>query len=510
VPDVSNPNANKRRVVSNLIIMSSGTVATWLVSTVYLVLMSRYLGATLQGEFSRASYAVLLLGLVISLGIDTYITRTVARSPERAPALIGAALILRAALTLPLLAAFILYLRFVPHVPAESRAIGYILFAGMVVGALGSPLMAAFQAREQMSLGVISAVVQNLLELALVGAIIVLHGGLVAFAVASVMMSVIQLGLALYWARRSIHVTLRVALADVREVAAGGLAFWVGGFVVTFYTYIDSVILGSLAGDKPVGLYAAALRLLGVPFFLPGIIGAATLPLLSRLGVGVQADFARVSRKTLALLLLCIVPLTIATATFAEPLILTIYGRAYAGAAPVLVVLALLIPPTFLNIQFYQMLVARNQQWRWTVIMVVGCIANPLLNLALIPYAARQWHNAALGAACSLVATEVVMVVYGVVLLRDIVLHRPLGRVLAGALTGGAAQGIVLWLTEALWPPLGQALGLAAFGVVAVALGALPREDVGYLWDTLRGQLRDARARLQPRRTVALTPPDGG
>lgn len=504
--------AGKQRIVANLLVMSSGTIVTWVISTLYLVLMSRYLHSTLQGEFSRAGSAVALLGLVISLGVDTYVTRTVARVPERAPALVGAAMLVRVALALPVLAVVILYARLTPHLSPEARTITYILYVGVVVNALGSPLLAAFQGREQMSLNAVAAVVQNFFELVLIVVIILLHGGVVAFAMATVLMSFVQLALALRWAAHFIKPTLHVTLTDVREIVGGGLAFWGGSFIALFYTYIDSLILGALSGDKAVGLYAAASRLLGVPFFLPGIIGTVTLPLLSRLGVAVQADYVRVARKTVTMLVLSAVPLTIGTATFAGPLILTVYDHSYVGAIPVLTVLALIILPTFLSTQFYQLLVARNQQWRWVTIMLVCCVVNPLLNLALIPYAAHHWHDPALGAAWSLVATEVIMAVYGIILLREVMFHHAVGRVLASAVAGGLAQGATIWLTSAFWAPMSQTLGLATFGVIALALGALPHEDVAFLRETVRDHLRRIRAHLTPtgtRPSTLTTPPDG-
>jgi O-antigen/teichoic acid export membrane protein len=152
----------------------------------------------------------------------------------------------------------------------------------------------------------------------------------------------------------------------------------------------------------------------------------------------------------------------------------------------------------FLNFQFNQLLTARDQQWRWTVAMAMACVVNPPLNLVLIPLAQHTWHNAALGAAVAWLATEILQVIYGAIILRDVVLDRHLGRVALGALAAGAAQAGVLWVTGALWPPLGEALGVAAYGAAVVALGALPSEDVALLWRTVmrRDRRVDAHAIL--------------
>jgi peptidoglycan biosynthesis protein MviN/MurJ (putative lipid II flippase) len=143
-------------------------------------------------------------------------------------------------------------------------------------------------------------------------------------------------------------------------------------------------------------------------------------------------------------------------------------------------------------------LTARDQQWRWTVAMAMACVVNPPLNLVLIPLAQHTWHNGALGAAVAWLATEILQLIYGTTILRDVVLDRHLGRVAMGALVAGVAQAGVLWLTGALWPPIGEALGVAAYGAAVVALGALPYDDVVLLWETItrRGRRADPRAIL--------------
>jgi hypothetical protein len=141
------------------------------------------------------------------------------------------------------------------------------------------------------------------------------------------------------------------------------------------------------------------------------------------------------------------------------------------------------------------MLAARGQQVLWTIIMAASCIINPLVNLACIPFAQQQWHNGALGAALSLLLTEILMMTYGVVLLRRIVLNRVMGRVAAVILVAMAAECGVLRLTTSLWPLIGQVVGLAVYAAVALTLDALPPEDVALLRETATKRLYRGRRR---------------
>ena len=493
-------NTNKRRIASNLLFLTTGQIVTWLVSTLHLVLVSRYLGVDLTGKLGQAGLVVSMLGLVTSLGMEGYIGRTVARAPERGDALTSAALLIRAALTLPAVAILILYIHTAPHFDDETRIATYVFVAGLLIGQFGGPFGATFGGRERMGIGAAGAIVGNVLDLALVLIIMrLLHGGVVAFASIGVILSVVGLGLTLHWARGYVRLTWRVSRADVRELLSGSLPFWLGGVAITFYSIIDGVVLGNIAGDHAVGLYQTAQRMCAAAFFFPGIVGGVTYPLLARLGLDPGKDYLRVGNKTLSLLIGSAVPLTIGLATFALPLISTVFGHKYDGAIPVLVVLCLGIPFSFLDMQFSQMLSARNRQGRWSAILAASCVINPLLNFVAIPYAmAHGDHDGAMGAAVAVVITEALMAVYGVALLRGFVLNRVVGRVTAGALVAGAAQGAIVWAASALslWPLLAQAVGLAAYIALALALGVLARADAVYLWETAVDGLRTFRARL--------------
>jgi O-antigen/teichoic acid export membrane protein len=480
-----------------MLIMSMGQVVTWGISLLYLVLISRYLGPGRFGELTLAKSIVMVLWLGAKLGMDTLITRSVARRPERAGVLVSAAMMARTALAFPVLAALFMYAH-LAHLNAATSLAAYVYAAAEMVWAPQMLLVATFQGREHMSLSTLWTIGQNVLGLGLAVAIMWWRGGVAAFAAADLPVALVLLGLTLYWMRRFAQLTWRVSLRDLREVIVGGLAFWATDVFFTIYLYIDTVILAALVDNRAVGFYAPATRMFSVALFPTSIIGAATLPLLSRLGRDPGADFKRAGRKTLALFILCAVPLTIGLATFAGPLILTVFGPAYRPSVPVLVALSLCIVPMFLNFQFNQLLTARDQQWRWTVAMAMACVVNPPLNLVLIPLAQHTWHNGALGAAVAWLATEILQLIYGTTILRDVVLDRHLGRVAMGALVAGVAQAGVLWLTGALWPPIGEALGVAAYGAAVVALGALPYDDVVLLWETItrRGRRADPRAIL--------------
>ncbi len=478
----------KRRIVQNLLIVAAGQAVTWTVSIGHLVLVSRYLGPVRLGEFVLASSITTVLGLLVGLGMDIYIVRAIARTPERGNVIITSALLVRGSLSLFIPVAVYLYAHLVNLNPVTSEA-AYILGIGTIMTQFSGVLVATFQGHEKMSFTALGNVLFNCAQLALTILVILMNTGVIAFAVNNALLASLVLALNVYWARRFVRLTRHVTRHDIREVVTGSFAFCAGNLFQTFYASIDSVILGLLAGNRPVAFYGAANRLAGIPMVLPQVLGQVTLPLLSRLGIQPGRDFEQASRKTVALLITASVPLVVGVATFAGPGIRIIFGGSFGPAVPVLVILSLCIPFTFLDMQCYQVLAAHNQERRWTLIMGISCVINPLLNLALIPLAVTHWHSGAIGAALALLATEALMTVYGAYILRRIFVHAVVGRAVVGALIGGAAQATLLWFIGTQPLPvmlLAEVLAAGLYLAVAIVLRALPFQDVVYLWDTLR------------------------
>src|SRR5437588_11514624 len=122
----------KSRIVKNLLIMAAGQAITWTVSIGHLVLVSRYLGPARLGEFVLASSFTTILGLLLGLGMDTYIVRAIARAPERGNVLVTTAVILRGSLGALVPLAIFAYTQ-VAHLNAETSETAYILGLGMIV-----------------------------------------------------------------------------------------------------------------------------------------------------------------------------------------------------------------------------------------------------------------------------------------------------------------------------------------------------------------------------------------
>ena len=107
-----------------------------------------------------------------------------------------------------------------------------------------------------------------------------------------------------------------------------------------------------------------------------------------------------------------------------------------------MIVLAACVPPIYLNIILSSVLLAAKRQAVWTVVMAGAAVVNPLVNLVLIPLTEQRYHNGAIGAAISLVLTEALMDVVGLIIVgRHVFDRRSVKRTVLVCLACGGMAG---------------------------------------------------------------------
>jgi len=211
------------------------------------------------------------------------------------------------------------------------------------------------------------------------------------------------------YARRYVRISFPSPLGDVRNFLAGSIAFWPTTLVFIFYSWVDTTILSLLAPTAVVGWYGVATKLSQTLMFLPTILMTAWLPRIAAATPQGSEAVARKARIPLELLLIASLPIGIGAAMLGGPVLIALYGPAFDRAVIVLEILAITLIPAYLNTAACQILLMANRQWFWTKLMIVSSIANVLLNIVLVRYFQSTQSNGALGAAISLLLTEILI-----------------------------------------------------------------------------------------------------
>lgn len=263
-------------------------------------------------------------------------------------------------------------------------------------------------------------------------------------------------------------------LRDVRQVFADVLPFglfFLGGIL---YFQADSLILSLILEKEAVGVYQAAVRVIITFEALPIVVATAAYPTLARL----YNDDRDVCADLLVLLtrLLTLVGTALAFGTYGmrSTVIHALYSQNLARSAPVLALLAFLLPVRFFAYAPGMAVTVGGQQ-RSRTIAVYLCVALSVLgNLYAIP----RWGLG--GAATMSLATSSLLALLYVSLQRVTALRRMLKDVVGPAALASIAPLLMLMRGSGTdLSELGRtALLVAVFLVGAAGAGLIRRGEL--------------------------------
>jgi len=169
-------------------------------------------------------------------------------------------------------------------------------------------------------------------------------------------------------------------------------------------------------------------------------------------------------------------PIAVGAALTMGAVIKLLYGPSFAPSADVGVILALTTIPMSLNIIVCQVVIACNRQTTWTIALAGATVLNPILNVVLIRYFQSHDGNGAIGAAWSLLVTELVMAIYGVWVARAFLDWRQFDRMFRSIPATLGMAIVAIWSSR-----FGLAIevlaGALSFAALALAFRVIaPRE----------------------------------
>ena len=476
----------------NVALLSGSQVATWIVTLAWSLIVPRAVGPAQMGVYTLGVASGGVLAVLIGLGIRPLLVRELAADPDSTPQLVGTAIVLRGLIALPVLAAVIVVALVSPF--GGEEAVALCLGWGMCIFfLLYEPVQATFQARERMRYLAYADILTKT-GVSIGGIVLVMLGvRAIGLLVTSITVMALVMVINFWWARNTVKIDWRVTFSRLRSLLRASLPYWSFAAFFTIYLWIDSLMLGALTSSTVLGWYGLPTRLFGTLMFIPTILSTAWLPQMVRGYTSGGDGLWKAARHSLEMVLILSLPVAVGTILIAPELIHVLYGSAFAQSVPVLIILALCLPPMYFNTMTNQVLVAQKRQMAWTKVMILATIVNPLCNLLLIPYFQRTHGNGAIGAAISLLITELVITGIGTALIRHALGAGTILR-LAKAVVATAAMGVAVQLTLH-HGGLAVAIltGVVAFPVFVLLLRVLTHDERALVIQVL--------ARLRPRRS---------
>ena len=427
-----------RRVVADVAVQLGGQVLNIALGVVTTVVIVRALGATRYGEWATILAAIELIAMVGNLGLETVTVRLAAQEPEREGAWVGAATSLRLLIALPMLAAFAIALAVIAS-DRQMLVAGLVLSVLYLTGAL-STLRVVFRLHVRNHVTVAFTTANSVLWAGSVIAIAALGGGMVAFALAFVAITIVIQGALAILALRTIHVRWRGSRALWPKLLGIGISVGIASTLTFAYGRIDQILVYELSSSSvEVGVYAAMYKILDNAGFLPMAVMVTLFPIMAGLFPGDPPRLRRMMQIAIDYLMIVAFGGLALTIVAAEPIIALLYGPDYTSGATVLTILIAAFVPICIGNVAGNMVVAMDLQRRYIWFAALGLLLNVPLNLVLIPEYGIE------AAAWITLLTEVVVVSLSLwMVLRKIELRLSL-RHIGLALLAATASALAVW-----------------------------------------------------------------
>lgn len=480
------------RVSRNAAILIAGHALSYAMRIVYIGVLARYAGPDGVGRISTATSLVAILVLLVTFGLDTLIVRDVAAHPERTGDVASQATVLRLGLTI-VYCAVLLGVTVFSAYPHETRVIIGIYGLAYILDNLYGVARSVFHAHQQMVYGAAIEVGRDLINVA--ASLVAIHLGWSLPAIVAISAVVSLAKLLAGWAvlrLRFARFTLRIRRRDAIAMLQRAMPFAAVLALGVLYAQMNTVMLSWWKPEEAVGLFSAAVMPVGILLIVPSMFMESIFPAFSAYADAGSPGLVRAYRASFRALLLIGLAMGAGTMVVAGPVIGIIYGPDFAGAAPVLRVLAvqLLSMVGYVNGALLQ---ATGRQIAFARVRAGLTALNAVLCLLLIR--PLGYMGAALAA---VIPGAIDMFLYTAWCHRSLGLGFP-WRLIGRAACCATAMALATFLGLRVGVPLVVVVLLVAptvYGVALVALRVLDREEYQYLSRVL--QYARWRKRLLP------------
>jgi O-antigen/teichoic acid export membrane protein len=384
--------SNIHRIALNTLTLLVAQAIGYVLTFLYMMLMARYLGPTDFGILSFAIAFTSIFSIFGDFGLQTYMTREMARDPSLTTKFIFNIGIIKIIVGFLAFGLMVFTINIMGY-SGDTLYVVYLLGASVIFGSFSLMYLAVYQSHERMIFQGIGQVLNSCLLF--VGIIIAINANLnitgIAFIYAGVNLIVLVYHLIITNCAFSVRSccwpfkAVSIETAFIKTAINQSIPFGLIGLSMLLYAWVDTVILSMMKGEEAVGLYSAAYRLIITLSFTPAALLAALYPVMSRYYKAKSGGLFLAFEKAYKYLAIIAFPIMVGTFILAERFILIFYGDEFIQAAIALKILIFAVLFIFLNMVFTTLMYAVNRQKAVMLIILTAALINCIFNIALIP-----------------------------------------------------------------------------------------------------------------------------
>lgn len=386
-------------MISNFFWLSWDQVVRLAVGLFVTTWVARYLGVDGFGKLSFAIAFATLLGGFARLGLEQVLTREIVRTPDRTGVLLGSAFFAR------MVSGFFAFALLVAVSFVYSSGFDNKLILIVAATSLFQPLLVTaswFQSKILSKYYVYSLLSAFLIH-AGIRVVLILSGvSVVWFAYAFLLESALSgvFALIVYsFKSRALH-TWKVSLKQIGSLLKDSWPQILAFLSVTIYMRVDQIMIGSMLGEREVGLYTAALRLSEVWFVVPMALTSTFLPMLVKSKEKTREEYHRRFQLFMDINGMLAYVIAIPVILMSHYMVWVLFGAEYMESVAILRVYVLSCLFVFVGVPSSAYLMNENLLIYTFWSTFFGAVTNLLLNLYLIP------EHGPMGAAVATVVSQ--------------------------------------------------------------------------------------------------------
>ena len=440
------------------------------------IYLARVLTVEGFGKIEFAQAIIIYFILIVNQGLDIWGVREIAREQERKKEIANNILSLRFFLSLLAYGVLVLFV-FAINKPWEIKKL--ILLYGLTIFTFSFTLNWFFQGIERMEIIALGQLVNQLLYVG--GIFFLVKSSSYIFQVPVIKFVAAFLSLSLLaFLFLKINGPFKLCMNPSlwKQIFKQSLPMGFSLIVIQIYYNLDTIMLGFIKGEKEVGWYNAAYKIVLLFIGFVSLFGNAIFPTLSRYYQESREKLQTLIRQSSRVTLFFGIPMAMGTCFLSKEMMQTLYGSLYLKGTVALQILAWSIFTVYSNAPFAFLLLAAERQKEYMYAVSIGAFVNLILNFILIP------RYGLLGASLATIVCEIV------VLSLILFYSRELVKVpLLGYLIKGFASSLLMGLTLYFMPFnlfIKIIIGIICYFIWMLILRGFTREDIRPVFQLLK------------------------
>lgn len=471
-------------IAKNTSYLTLALILQKIISFTYFTLLARYVGPVSLGKYYFAISFTTIFAIFIDLGFANVLTREVAKDAKRSQTWLANILALKIPLALLSLAAVFIIINVLDYDPL-TRNLVYISSICMVLDSFTVTFFAVVRGFHNLKYESISSVIFQIIVLGFGYGALLLGGGLIPAMVALALASSYNFLYSLTILQKKIKIAIKIIYNRqlTKDILTISWPFAVYAIFQRLYTYFDSVLLSILAGDKQVGLYQIAFKIIFALQFLPMAFTASLYPAMSAYWKENREQLRVSFERAMNYLIIISLPIIVGAVVLADKIIL-LFKSGYGDSLLLLQISIISLFFIFLNYPIGSLLNACDKQRKNTWNMGIVTIVSIVLNFILIP------RYQAAGASITVLITSALMFALGIYWVKKIIPYRAKKNLIifAKVILSSFVMGVIIYFGKTyLNVFIATIVGALIYFTLLLLLGGFKRADLQSVIKSFKG-----------------------